>query len=574
MIRAVVSAAAGDRQVRRTTLMLKRLELGTVALVGTVALHAQTQPSSPAPPRDIAQASATALAIGTATIRGRIVAADNGAPLRNVRVSLTMGADSADQEPLLTDSEGRFQFANLGPGGYIVSASKAGYLATRFGSRTPFDRPVTVLLIQAAIADNIDLRLFKAGAISGRIVDDIGDPAVGATVVAVRVTLVDGRPRMTNVKTTQTDDLGEYRLGGLPAGRFLIAAGGGGGRATRWTRTFLPGTVSVSRAQTVTIATGDEVTGRDFSVTPAGGGHNPVTISGVIVDSSGNAAAGTLVDATVDGPAGFASATSHRIPPDARFSHVAEPGDHILMAQGPAGVAGLRVSVVDTDITGIRLTLAPGGRASGQIVFDGSNPPPVSDVDVDAWNPDFESSLAAGPPGPGAQPLKVNRDGTFQIANLFGTRVLRVSKAPRGWSVKAMTVNGRSIADVPVDFDGGRELTGVQIVLTNRAAQLAGSVIDSDRKAVRDYSVVVFPSDPFGLQYPSRVVQWVRPDHTGRFTVDGLRAGSYLAVALDEVDDSEWTNADYLERLRPHATSVTLADGERKTISLERLTQS
>ena len=34
------------------------------------------------------------------------------------------------------------------------------------------------------------------------------------------------------VRGTTTDDLGEYRLGGLPAGRFIVSVGGGGGAAT------------------------------------------------------------------------------------------------------------------------------------------------------------------------------------------------------------------------------------------------------------------------------------------------------------------------------------------------------
>ena len=63
----------------------------------------------------------------------------------------------------------------------------------------------------------------------------------------------------------------------------------------------------------------------------------------------------------------------------------------------------------------------------------------------------------------------------------------------------------------------------------------------------------------------------MRPNQHGRFAVDDLLPGVYLVVALDDVDDTEVWNADYLERFRSHATRVVLGDREKKTMTIERV---
>jgi hypothetical protein len=539
-----------------------------LVLIGAVTLRAQT---APPPARPAPQT-------GTGVIRGQVTAADTALPLPNARLTLA-GVAAGDQtaesiEPVLSDSEGRFQFIDLPAGSYTVRAAKAGYLNARFGARTYFDLPINVVVVDGAAADNINIALVKSAAISGRILDDLGDPAIGASVSVSRRVRVDGRERLSYVKGTQTDDLGDYRLGGLPAGNFIVTVGGGGGRATRWTRTFFPGVVDLARAQAVSVRAGDEIGGRDFAASPVGGSSKPAKLSGTVINAAGGPAAGRLIHATIDEPPGTASTSSQPIPANGEFSFQPEPGEHLFIAQGANGdVAALRVTVGEADVTGLRLVLGKGGRVTGRVVFEGTTTAAAPEVELDAWSADFESRLVASMPG-STSPLRTvrpNRDGTFEIPSLFAAREIRVRTAPPGWLVKSITVEGRSIADTPIDFDGGRELAGVQILMTNRAAQLTGTVTDGERRAVKEYSVVMFADDPSRARRPSRVAQWVRPDQNGRFVVDGLAPGAYSIAAVDQVTDDQWSNIEYLDQLRARATRVTLADGEKRTITLERM---
>src|SRR5256885_119556 len=62
----------------------------------------------------------------TATVRGHVVAGDTGQPLRKaqVRISSMDGGPGSSRENRLatTDADGRYEFANLAAGAYLISA--------------------------------------------------------------------------------------------------------------------------------------------------------------------------------------------------------------------------------------------------------------------------------------------------------------------------------------------------------------------------------------------------------------------------------------------------------------------
>jgi hypothetical protein len=136
-------------------------------------------------------------------IRGRVLASDNDRPLRRALVTLT------GTRPVLTDDEGRFAI-EAADRSVSFTVSKAGYASIRF---TP-PRPPTA---NRAFV----VRIARGGVISGRIMDSNGEPAVGSTVIA----RLDG-PSSGNALTTfeaEADDLGEYRISGLPEGRYAVS---------------------------------------------------------------------------------------------------------------------------------------------------------------------------------------------------------------------------------------------------------------------------------------------------------------------------------------------------------------
>jgi hypothetical protein len=160
----------------------------------------------------VAAASAQQERSSHVVIQGRVLAADAGTPLARVRVSVFAGLQRI--VPALTDDDGSFALEIPSNTRFTLTAAKAGYAtATTSGSAKES-------------ATTVAVRLPRAAAISGRVVDDAGEPVVESRVVAY---LLDGsgldtrRPQASAL----TDDRGEYRIGGLPAGRYGLAAGSG-----------------------------------------------------------------------------------------------------------------------------------------------------------------------------------------------------------------------------------------------------------------------------------------------------------------------------------------------------------
>src|SRR5262249_38290987 len=123
---------------------------------------------------------------GTASVRGRVVAADTGEPLRKARVSL--GASTpVTVNAVTTDNEGRFVFTALPAAQYTDTARNPGYAPTRYGARRPTSAPIPIEVSEGAAVDGIELRMPRGAAISGRILDEFGDPIDRVVVNAERL---------------------------------------------------------------------------------------------------------------------------------------------------------------------------------------------------------------------------------------------------------------------------------------------------------------------------------------------------------------------------------------------------
>jgi hypothetical protein len=182
------------------------------------------------------------------TIAGRIVADDTGIPLAHAR--LVIYNDATPLPAIFSDGEGRFATSPLPPGRYHLSATKAGYVL------------VTISRLSPPAPDAILVRMPRAASVSGRVFDVFGDP-VSSIPVAISVIRTTGPPVL--VKTVPTDDVGEYRFGGLASGSYVVninnplsLVGPNG-----------PATASVTDPQAIQLAVGEQKSGVDFSGVPS-----------------------------------------------------------------------------------------------------------------------------------------------------------------------------------------------------------------------------------------------------------------------------------------------------------------
>jgi hypothetical protein len=519
------------------------------------------------------------LPVGTSVIRG-VVTSDAGAPVRRAQVRANVSG-MPGSKTTTTDAQGRFELRDLPAGRWTVSASKPGFVTQRYGQRRPFE---TVSPIELGDGQRMsaNFALLRGGVINGRVQDDLGDPVANVRVMVQRRQMMDGQRRMVNVGVTdETDDTGAFRLYGLAPGEYYVSAMlrtnplEQPGDSTGYAPTYYPGTGNANDAQRVAVNAGEEVS-IGFSLLPV----RLVRVSGTVVSQGGDAGGGMVQLVGAGGAAeGPANVLGSGIQSDGSFTitNVA-PGSYVLNARSGARIVGgrggareasaveigsLPLVVGDSDVTGLAINLTRGASIAGTVVTEGSAPINLSTLRVSARQ-------IRDTPGLGFNASGVGTNGSFQLSTLTGTVALRVENVPAQWTVKSIVVGSADVTDGAFELRGTEQITNARIVLTDRVSELNGSVSLRNQEA-KDYSVVVFAEDAARWAFPTRFVRMVRPGSQGGFTVRGLPGETYLVAAVDSLEEGEWQDPEFLERLREAATRVTLRDGETKTVGLQLL---
>jgi protocatechuate 3,4-dioxygenase beta subunit len=170
----------------------------------------------------------TQRAAGTATITGTVVTDEQTPqPVRNATVT-AMNVEGTGSRTTATDEAGRFGFAGLAAGRYTLTATKAPFLRASYGASRP-DLPGTTITVKdAGQLTGLTLRMTRGAVITGRIVDENGEPVFGVMVRAVQARMQAGErtfgPPASGTSIDTTDDRGVYRLFGLPAGEYVVSA--------------------------------------------------------------------------------------------------------------------------------------------------------------------------------------------------------------------------------------------------------------------------------------------------------------------------------------------------------------
>jgi hypothetical protein len=568
------------------------MRVAAILLAGCLGLAAQS-PAQTAPP----PASQNA---GTASLTARVVAADTGSPVRFANVRVTVGQTTW---AATTDESGRFTITGLPAGRCTVRVAKPGFLVWLFG-RERGGSPSRVEPFDLRSGEQVDrgaLALPRGGVIAGRVFDAFGEPAINVDVRALRYEfLTPGEPRLGHVQHATTNDLGDYRIYGLPPGRYYVGIGlamsGAAARAEQTSAslrvmpaasgaapTFYPGTATAGDATLVLLPPAGEARGIDvrLQVVPL------AALSGRVTNSRGEPASGSIVMINPARTDGVLVTTPAWVEPDAAgaFSLVnIPPGDYRIdvvskarmEAIGQSGTIGVRpagdefasvpVTVAGQNVDGLAIRTASGFDVEGRVVEEkGLALPPDARITVSAGSLFRRQGLSATLLGATAS---AEPDGRFVLRGLAGPVLTRAYGLPRGWGLKAVRLNGADVTDEGADIRG--DLRGLEVVVTATPAIVSGTVQDAAGAAVSDYAgVIVFSADP--RRWTARLTRHVAMGRPvgGRFTITGLPAGDYYAAAVD-ILEPDWPSPDSLERLRSTATPFTLSDGEAKTLTIVR----
>ena len=519
---------------------------------------------------------------GTGAIRGRVTDRETGIAIPHIWVTLSAGqpAPAAGSGPssrqAQTDADGRYAFESLPAGSYTLSFGaaefKVTYLPQVYGATRPTDMfrpamPRPLALADGQVVDGADIALWRSLAITGRVVDELGDALTG---VPIAVTYADGGPRAPSRGPYQTvsDDRGSFRVFGLPPGRYVVCGTPPQFGETRdvapdrYVETCAPSALIRAEGQVVELANGDygdvEIRmqrGRGYRVTGTARDSQGAPVSQVSVvrtEGGGFSSFGALVDGT-----GHFTASGLAPGDYAVRAEVASRPDQSETREREVGY--LPVHIESSDVDGLAITTSRGASVTGRIVFEAASPATSGiRVTLRMSGPGMAVAMSA-PPSATLKP-----DLTFSLSGIFAAHAVDVSGLPRGWIVRSIRLGDRDITDQVAEFRNNERL---EIAVSNRGATLAGRVAGAPGSSAADYHVVLFSADR--VRWTGATPTGTVPNADGTFTIGPVRAGDYLValVGPDDLSLLDGTTAVY-ERLARIAQPVTLGDDEHKQIEL------
>jgi protocatechuate 3,4-dioxygenase beta subunit len=505
------------------------------------------------------------LKAGTATIRGRVMAEGSNTPLSRVEVRLN-SSDSTGGKTAVTDRNGRYELTALPAGKFALSASKQNYVGVSYGQTRPRGLGKTIELAEGQTMANMNFTLQRTAVITGRILDEFGDPVVDVQVMAMRSQYMNGERRMMPAggRPATTNDVGDYRIYGLAPGQYYVTATlrifmpGESDDRSGYSATYYPGTGSMAEAQRMTIAAGQTLNGINMTLLPV----RTSRITGKALDSEGKPMVGAMVMALERYGMGMMARGPGQVRPDGSFTLSGiTPGNYVLRVGMPAfdETAVAPVVVTDGDVTDVQLVAAKPSFIRGRVLVEqGVTPPKASTLQL------FASSTE---PMMGGGQGRVNDDFTFELKASSGHFTIRLSGPTGEWHLHAVRLHDLDVTDNGFDVSSSG-VSDVIVELTTKQSGATGKVLDENGQPLRDVWVVMFAQDPQRWGMPTRYVGATRPNLNDVYTAQ-VPAGDYFIAALADIEPGEWNDPDVLAGLRDRAMRVTIADGERKTIDLK-----
>jgi Carboxypeptidase regulatory-like domain len=196
--------------------------INSVSLVAALILfagHARAAPQIADTPQTISG--------GAFRIAGIVVSKVDSHPLARARITVRDTKDPQRLQSVITAEDGRFEFTRLPAGKYSVTGAKHGFIS---GSYDQHDQFSTAIVTGAGLdTETLVLRLSPDAAITGKVLDEVGDPVRHASVQLYYDDHSSGVDEIRQSRGAQTDDQGVYEITPLRPGTYVLSA-----NATPW----------------------------------------------------------------------------------------------------------------------------------------------------------------------------------------------------------------------------------------------------------------------------------------------------------------------------------------------------
>jgi uncharacterized protein (DUF2141 family) len=488
------------------------------------------------------------------SIIGTVSDAVSHQPLRKVKVTLVLGNQALDTQAT-TDDAGAFAFHDLKPGQYQLGVEwLRDYTSVKVITVSPSENP-----------DPIKIELIPGTVVSGRILDEDGDPLNGCGAQVRRAE----HPEQIIARTT--GEPGDYRLFGLRPGKYILAvqcpvpvfqsrpfsAGPDPPPSLAYPLQFYPAALDAAAAEQIQLAAGTERAGVDFRMRTA----HVTQVRAVIAPSSPNWHGRDLIVQLI-GPGDLLGGESGKIAPGSpgnvfQFPQVF-PGSYVLLAAtfSPENRIGAveRVEVKDQPVNTV-IELKHAIDVHGTVELESSANSanvqlPQINIQLRMENPEVAGPYTLIEDGP------VQPDGSFTLNSMIPVQsrlyafggVIYGPGGSGSFFIKSVRLGNKESSGRTIDLSSGSPDT-LKIVLSANTATIHGTAPPGTFVACRslDDEVLSRESPPV--------------EQSGQYRIEGLAPGRYRVTAVPEGESSDAIPKD-------SGREVTVQEGETATVDL------
>jgi hypothetical protein len=512
-----------------------------------------------------------------ASISGMVTKEPGSQPIKKATIEVVAeDQGKGSNYTATTDSDGHFSIEKVEPGRYRLFVEKTGFVEINARGRKSESRFLSVR--EGEQLKDLLIRMLPTAVITGRIVDEDGEPMSGVLVMAQK----KKAGKASNLETAgaeRTNDLGEYRFHSLFPGQYLVVAmpppdfrdyerhhdqslEEASKPATRYLTTYYPGTFDSAKASPITLRSGDEMP-LNLTLFPA----RTYRVRGIVTGIP----AGQKAEVELTGKAGQSLLLASEVGPDGQFEvRGVGPGSYVAKAtvgmDAQTLTARQEVVVVAGDVDGIKLVPVRSFTVSGHLHVEGRPGGEITQYTANLHSIDAleDSGLFVSPDSFGAN-VTVDRLGNFQWTNVNpGTYFVQLyGGEDRDSFLKSVTLGGRSM-DTGFTVSGPAAL--LDLLVSPKGGTVEGVVLDHDQP-VANATIVAVPEDKY-RKIPSRFGA-ATSDQNGHFTIRGMAPGSYTAFAWQDIGNDLYYDADFLKSQESNATPLKMEEGSHEKIELK-----
>jgi hypothetical protein len=379
-----------------------------------------------------------------------------------------------------------------------------------------------------------------------------------------------------------SDDLGNFRIFGLPEGNYFVrvigVSGSDQGGDLRFRSSYYPGTSSLQSAQKLKATAGEETSGVQFSV----GAQSTYRISGSVIDNTNSPGPRRYSVSALDESIGGRFPADEQATVNGSYTiHGVPSGDYSVTAQslitGPPGPNGAitmvrytgsaMVRVADSDAH-VNVQIGPTAEVNGKIIIENSTGQSLSGIRVS-----LQSQTSTGGIG-GVGGIQANtsadQNGIFKFQNMQPNSYYFIIAGQTDMYLKQAVCQGRDYTYQAVMVDSGAAIGDCTLTLATDTAVMKGQVYDSD-KPVPDMVVVAIPQS-MALRRIASFTVTATTDANGAFQISGMVPGDYLVFAVPKDDEQGYFQLDFADRNQKDAERVSVKAGDAKTVTLKSTT--